>query len=255
MPSTKDWANRLEIPKSHPRYESLKKRELLLDFYEKGIVTVSGLISQGRGEAFDYLIGEKSRDFAIEAEKVALEKMIKSERAVVSVNGNAAALAGEEIVKFAKKYSITVEANIFYWSKERMGKIVSYFNRLGLDVLGMNQDALIPGLESDRGRCEKEGIFSADTVLIPLEDGDRAEALKKMGKFVITIDLNPLSRTSRFGDITIVDDVQRAFANFNRFKGSDYEGKLSSFNNAANAERTISFIGNRLASIKEWPEL
>lgn len=245
----------MDVPKSHPRYESLKKREALLDFYGKGIVTISGLISHGRGEAFDYILGEKTQDFAYEAEKAALEKMILSKRAVISVNGNTAALAGEEIVSFAKKYGFIVEANIFYWSKERMENIVGYFKGLGLDVLGLNQDALIPGLESSRGKCETEGIFSADTVLIPLEDGDRAEALKKMGKFVIAIDLNPLSRTSRSSDITILDDVQRAFRNLTRFEEEEFIGKLSSFDNESNIKRSLAFLGNRLTSMTEWPEL
>jgi 4-phosphopantoate--beta-alanine ligase len=47
-------------------------------------------------------------------------------------------------------------------------------------------------------------------VLVPLEDGDRTEALIKMNKTVIAIDLNPLSRTSRAANITIVDNVVRA---------------------------------------------
>lgn len=47
-------------------------------------------------------------------------------------------------------------------------------------------------------------------VLVPLEDGDRTEALRRMGKTVIAIDLNPLSRTSRAANITIVDNVIRA---------------------------------------------
>ena len=33
--------------------------------------------------------------------------------------------------------------------------------------------------------------MKADTVLVPLEDGDRTEALVKMGKTVVAIDLNP----------------------------------------------------------------
>ncbi|MCL5874674.1 MAG: phosphopantothenate/pantothenate synthetase [Candidatus Thermoplasmatota archaeon] len=245
----------MEVPKGHPRYESLKKREALLDFYERGIVTVSGLISQGRGEAFDYLIGEKSQDFALDAEKAAVARMAQSKRPVISVNGNVAALAGPEVVKFAKRYNLTVEANIFYWSKDRIERIVDHFRGLGMDVLGLNQDARIPGLESDRGRCEREGIFSADTVLVPLEDGDRAEALKRMGKFVITIDLNPLSRTSRFGDITIVDEVQRAFANFANFDEGDCARLLKSFDNSSNVRRSIARISERLSSMKEWPEL
>ncbi len=245
----------MELPKSHPRYNSLKKREALLTFYNQGIVTVSGLISQGRGEAFDYLIGEKSQDFALEAEKAALDKILQSRRPVISVNGNVAALAGPEIVKFAKSHGVRVEANIFHWSMERIELIVAYFKGLGLEILGLNQDAHIPGLESDRGRCEREGIFSADTVLIPLEDGDRAEALKKMGKFVIVVDLNPLSRTARYGDITIVDDVQRVFANLARFEKLDYSGKLSAFKNSRNMEDVLAFIASRLGSMNEWPDL
>jgi len=44
---------------------------------------------------------------------------------------------------------------------------------------------------------------------VPLEDGDRTEALRKLGKTVIAVDLNPLSRTSRFANITIVDNIVR----------------------------------------------
>ena len=45
--------------------------------------------------------------------------------------------------------------------------------------------------------------------MVPLEDGDRTQALKKTGKTVITFDLNPLSRTAQTADITIVDNVIR----------------------------------------------
>ena len=51
----------------------------------------------------------------------------------------------------------------------------------------------------------------ADVVLVPLEDGDRCEALTSLGKQVIAVDLNPLSRTSRKATVTIVDEVSRAF--------------------------------------------
>jgi 4-phosphopantoate--beta-alanine ligase len=47
--------------------------------------------------------------------------------------------------------------------------------------------------------------------LIPLEDGDRAEALANMGKKTVAIDLNPMSRTSRASTVTIVDEATRAF--------------------------------------------
>jgi 4-phosphopantoate--beta-alanine ligase len=58
---------------------------------------------------------------------------------------------------------------------------------------------------SDRRMVDPDGIYIADVVLVPLEDGDRTEALVKMGKKVIAIDLNPLSRTSQKASITIVE--------------------------------------------------
>jgi 4-phosphopantoate--beta-alanine ligase len=47
-------------------------------------------------------------------------------------------------------------------------------------------------------------------VFVPLEDGDRCEALHKMGKTVVTVDLNPMSRTAKWAGVTIVDNVVRA---------------------------------------------
>lgn len=76
--------------------------------------------------------------------------------------------------------------------------------------VGSKASARIPELQSERRRVDPDGIYAADTVLVPLEDGDRTEALIKMNKTVITIDLNPLSRTSRAANITIVDNVVRA---------------------------------------------
>jgi len=57
---------------------------------------------------------------------------------------------------------------------------------------------------------DERGIKSADTVLVPLEDGDRTEALEDIGKTVLTIDLNPISRTAEAADVTIVDNIVRA---------------------------------------------
>ena len=67
----------------------------------------------------------------------------------------------------------------------------------------------IPGLDSARRIVDKNGIYAADVVLVPLEDGDRAISLKKLGKKVITFDLNPLSRTAQTAHITIIDNVIR----------------------------------------------
>jgi 4-phosphopantoate--beta-alanine ligase len=53
-------------------------------------------------------------------------------------------------------------------------------------------------------------MYAADVVLVPLEDGDRCEVLVGMGKKVIAIDLNPLSRTAKKATLTVVDEVTRA---------------------------------------------
>ena len=50
----------MDIPKDHPRYKSLMTREYLVQMVNEGLVTPTGLISHGRGEAYDYLMGEKS---------------------------------------------------------------------------------------------------------------------------------------------------------------------------------------------------
>jgi len=67
-----------------------------------------------------------------------------------------------------------------------------------------------------RRKIDPSGIGEADVVFVPLEDGDRASALRRMGKKVIAVDLNPLSRTSRSANVTIVDNVTRALPLLNR---------------------------------------
>jgi 4-phosphopantoate--beta-alanine ligase len=79
----------------------------------------------------------------------------------------------------------------------------------GVEVFSGEAERLLP-LSHDRAWCRREGMFAADVVLVPLEDGDRCEALVDMGKTVIAIDLNPLSRTARSATLTIVDELTRA---------------------------------------------
>ena len=81
-----------------------------------------------------------------------------------------------------------------------------------VEILGAKADGRIAGLEGPRSQCSSRGIEAADAVLVPLEDGDRCEALIALGKQVIVIDLNPLSRTARMAHVTIVDEVSRAMA-------------------------------------------
>ena len=53
------------------------------------------------------------------------------------------------------------------------------------------------------------GIYKADVIMLTMEDGDRTQALLDMGKKVIALDINPLSKTAKTADITIVDNVIR----------------------------------------------
>ena len=50
----------VEIPQNHPRAHSLRIREMLIRNYNLGIVAPQGIIAHGRGEAFDYLLGEET---------------------------------------------------------------------------------------------------------------------------------------------------------------------------------------------------
>ena len=62
----------LETPPTLPRAKSLIIREKLVEGLRKGIVVPQGLIAHGRGEAFDYLLGERTTKYAYDAEKAAV---------------------------------------------------------------------------------------------------------------------------------------------------------------------------------------
>jgi 4-phosphopantoate--beta-alanine ligase len=204
------------IPEDHPRYQSLAVRERLARYAQEGIVTLEGLTAHGRGEAFDYLMGEETSPSALRAERVAAALLLSAERPVISVNGNTAALAAGLIADLQEASGAAVEVNLFHRTSERMAKITRLLEDQGVRVLGGGPERLLP-LSHDRALCLRAGIGSADLVLVPLEDGDRCQALSDMGKTVITIDLNPLSRTARTADLTIVDELTRAVPAIARF--------------------------------------
>ena len=54
----------INIPPNHPRAKSLHIRELLVAGFKDGLVVPEGLIAHGRGEAFDYLLGEHTSEAA-----------------------------------------------------------------------------------------------------------------------------------------------------------------------------------------------
>jgi 4-phosphopantoate--beta-alanine ligase len=184
------------------------------DGVKRGFTSTQGLIAQGRGEAFDYLLGEKTTPSAKKATRAAAAMLLLAERPALSVNGNVAALVPQEMVELAKALKAPLEVNLFHRTEERVGKIAEMLRSMGAEeVLGERPDATVPGLDHARAKATRGGIYDADVVLIPLEDGDRCEALVKMGKKVIAIDLNPLSRTSRMASVSIVDNIVRAVPN------------------------------------------
>lgn len=199
------------IPADHPRAASLLTRERMKAAVETGLVHMTGLIAHGRGEAFDYLLGEQTGEAAEQAIQQAARVLRAAKRPVLSLNGNVVALAAKEMVALAEAVPAKLEVNLFHHTPERVARLIAAMKQAGAgEVLGADPDTRIPGLASDRGPSESRGIGSADVVLVPLEDGDRCAALKRMGKVVVTVDLNPLSRTARAADVTIVDELTRA---------------------------------------------
>lgn len=204
---------KIEIPLDHPRRLSLETRERVIEGHEANIVATAGLLAHGRGEAFDYLIGERTTELAESAIRTAVAAILSAEHPVISVNGNVCSLVPEDIVKLSKISNAPLEINLFYYRKEREDAIkAALFEAGAKEVLGTHDrpSTTIPELSSNRRKVDPDGIGKADVILVPLEDGDRTEALKAIGKFVITIDLNPMSRTAIHSDITIVDNITRA---------------------------------------------
>jgi 4-phosphopantoate---beta-alanine ligase len=246
-----------KIPKNHPRYHSLMTRELIAQAMKQGIVHETGLIAHGRGEAFDYLLGETTIPLADDAEKIAAAALLCAKNPVISLNGNVTALAADSCISLAKRIPAKLEVNLFHRTPERVEKIAAFLRKKGVKTLyGVHPDARIPGLESDRALCEKKGIFTADVVLVPLEDGDRCQALQRMGKTVIAIDLNPLSRTAQTATITIVDDVTRAIpriedwiVSFQQEQQSHLKKLVSTWDNSSNLRQVLSFLSKRLNSL------
>jgi 4-phosphopantoate--beta-alanine ligase len=247
----------MRIPKGHPRYHSLMVRERLVEGMKDGLVAMEGLMAHGRGEAFDYMLGEATQQFGMEAVEAGIAMFLLAERPVLSVNGNVAALVPEGIVELAEVLGARLEANLFYRTEERVAKIVGVLKDAGAkDVLGIEPDARIKGLDGPRGLCSKEGIFPADVVFVPLEDGDRAEALVRNGKKVVTVDLNPMSRTSVAAHVTIVDNVVRAVplmvSKAREFKGLSKEklkARLAVHDNGSILSDSLRFMSRRLEEL------
>jgi 4-phosphopantoate--beta-alanine ligase len=249
----------LLIPENHPRRNSLILREKLVEAMRKGVIVPEGLIAHGRGECFDYLLGERTQPFAQKAIEAAAALLLTASRPVISVNGNMAALVPKEVVELSEVSKSKIEVNLFYRTEDRVRAIAEVLIQHGArEVLGLEKDLqTIPELFSERRRVSKEGIYSADVVLLGLEDGDRTEALVNMGKKVISFDLNPLSRTSLASTVTIVDNITRGMPKLveavRLLKGLDVtelKRIAESFDNKSNLRESLKFISERLLSLQ-----
>lgn len=199
-----------DVPLSHPRYHSLMAREKIVMGVEKGVASPHGLIAHGRGEAFDYLLGEVTHPFAAAAVDAGCALMLTAAHPVISVNGNACALAAAELVALAAVTGAVLEVNIFHTSAAREQAIQKMLLDSGAKtVLLPTRTHALEHIDHNRRWVHPEGIYRADVVCVPLEDGDRCQALVRNGKKVVTIDLNPLSRTAKTATVTIVDNLTR----------------------------------------------
>jgi len=227
---------KIKLHESHPRYLSLLAREKLVTGFKRGLVASEGLIAHGRGECFDYLLGECTTESARSAINVASAILLLAKYPVISINGNVTALCVDQICRLNRSLEYSaVEINLFYYTKEREKLISEEFKKYGLTrIFGIDPKNLvsIPELESNRRFVDRDGISKADVVFVPLEDGDRTIALKRMNKKVITVDLNPLSRTALSSDITIVDNIVRVIPQL--IKSVEYHRNHSSENDLKN---------------------
>lgn len=205
-----------KIPQTHPRASSLIIREKLVNGFRNGIVVPQGLIAHGRGEAFDYLLGEKTTKYAYEAEKAAVCLLLLSNNSIISVNGNTTVLCAKDLVTLSNVTKSRIEVNLFHKSRARTNAIASILRKEdAFDVLGLDNKSktVIKRVSSNRKYVDKDGIMNSNTIFLALEDGDRTESLVRMGKKVISVDLNPLSRTAIASNITIIDNIVRAIPN------------------------------------------
>ena len=200
------------IPIDHPRSESLTYRHNIIEGMKTLVVAEAGLIAHGRGECFDYMLGEKTNETAKEAIIAAVALLLTANHPIISVNGNTAALCPYELVELSEIINAPLEINLFYRKEGRIEAIKNVLQGAGAKkILGLDEQIMveIEELSSNRRNVDPNGIKIADVVFVPLEDGDRTEALKKIGKKVVAVDLNPISRTSLYADITIVDNIIR----------------------------------------------
>ena len=171
------------IPKDHPRYRSLIARERLARYAREGVVAFEGLAAHGRGEAFDYLLGERTTESARLAARTAAAMMKSARHAVISVNGNTAALAAEEIAALQEASGADVEVNLFHRTDERIALITRLLEDAGVGVLSGTPERLVPLATTAGSACVRIG--DADWFSCRLRTGT-VRGAQGDGKAVIT---------------------------------------------------------------------
>jgi 4-phosphopantoate--beta-alanine ligase len=228
---------------------------------ENKVVALAGLIAHGRGEAFDYILGETTTKSAMEAITAAAAMLLLADHPILSVNGNVAALSPGELVELSNISGAGLEVNLFHRQpgrEEAIDKVLRMNGAKTVLGIGAAASARIDEIYSDRRRVDPKGIFKADVVFVPLEDGDRTEGLVKMGKKVITVDLNPMSRTAQFANISIVDNFIRVMplliSEVERLQKRDkveLEKIVSMFSNSKVLSDAMNVMKNRLGKLAE----
>ena len=204
-----------DIPKSHPRYASLLARERVAEGVKKGITSNQGLIAQGRGECFDYLLGEKTTPSAEAATHAAAALLLLANRPALSINGNVAALVPEEMVELASVLKIPLEVNLFHRSEETGKKNCRYSCAIGAQSRFWEKSQMrryLAWIMPVLWPPEAESMTLMWSSF-PWKMETAARLWLQWVKKVIAIDLNPLSRTARKATVSIVDNIMRAVPN------------------------------------------
>ncbi len=114
----------MEISKDHPRYRSLVTREHMAEMVREGIVAPTGLIAHGRGEAFDYLMGERTTTEARGAERAAVALVAGGEEAGHHRQRERRCVWPPKAWRtWPGLTSSKVEVNLFHRSEERVEKV------------------------------------------------------------------------------------------------------------------------------------
>ena len=134
----------VEIPDSHPRKRSLLSRQKIVEGSLRGLLADSAMIAHGRGEAFDYLLGERTTESAGSAIRETAARLMSANNPVISVNGNTVLLAGKGALRLAAVLGCAIEVNLYYRTPERVSGLLSTLEEQRKSVL---DEAEPPGFE------------------------------------------------------------------------------------------------------------